>query len=246
MPKPYLILLILCLFTGVAYATPSVTEVENTIASGNYVLAKKQLHEVLQRHPDSIVATKYLLEVLKIEYAETLVPSVEYKLYEQRLISLTRASIQRKADAEAAKQKALDDASKARFYRIVKWIFYVICAIAGVFLTALIIRTQAKRRAIANREKARKQAWLSEARASLIDIHNALNEIDGEAFNKLYSSSEWLIQKRLGLMATNLRMMELIRTDNYRESDVDSHLYEAYEFKESFVDPHIEKLIKGD
>lgn len=56
------------LFVGTAYAAvPSVVEVEKTIASGDYTKAKAQLEEVLKANPDSIVAAKYLLEIVRIE-----------------------------------------------------------------------------------------------------------------------------------------------------------------------------------
>ena len=89
------------LFTGVAHtAPPSVLVVEKTIASGDYTKAKTQLEEVLKVNPDSIVATKYMLEIVRIENARDNQPSVEYKLYEDRLAKLEQAKAERIALAK--------------------------------------------------------------------------------------------------------------------------------------------------
>lgn len=94
------------LFVGTAYAAvPSVVEVEKTIASGDYTKAKEQLDEVLKANPDSIVAAKYYLEVVRIENARDNQPSVEYKLAEDRLAKLEKV----KADRLAAENKAKED-----------------------------------------------------------------------------------------------------------------------------------------
>ena len=46
-----------------AFAIPTVSEIESTIASGDYKEAKSKLNEVLKVHPDSVVANKYMLEI---------------------------------------------------------------------------------------------------------------------------------------------------------------------------------------
>lgn len=235
MPKPYLILLILWFCTGVAYATPTVTEVENTIASGDYVKAKAQLHEVLKRHPDSIVATTYLLEVMKIEYAESLVPSVEYKLYEQRLLALQKAKVQRALDEIEAKRIADDKAARAKFMMVLKWMFYTFIAIALTAAFSFLGLRYVKNKQRLRAERERKREWLSEANASLIDIHNALTDLDVERFERHHTQS--FASKRIALLDANYRYMEQIQSGVYDEDTIDSHLYAAYRYKRDYIDP---------
>lgn len=74
---------------------PTVSQVESTIASGDYTKARKQLGEVLAVNPDSYVANRYMFEIIKIENGRDNKPSVEYKIYEDRLLQITKATEQR-------------------------------------------------------------------------------------------------------------------------------------------------------
>ena len=65
--KSLFVFLLLSLSSLAALAMPSVADVETTIASGDYAKAKMQINEVLKANPNSYVANRYMLEIIRIE-----------------------------------------------------------------------------------------------------------------------------------------------------------------------------------
>lgn len=115
------------------FAIPSVIDVEKTISSGDYDKAKKELEEVLKVHPNSLVANSYMLEVLKIEYAGSLVPSVSYKLYENKINEIkNNLELERLKQIEAQKEKA-----KQEFWATLKKVAIFFSLFVLLFLICL-------------------------------------------------------------------------------------------------------------
>lgn len=110
--KFYNLIIMFAMLLGSALASaaniPSVAQVESSIASGDYPEARKLLGEVLKTNPDSYVANRYMFEIVKIENGRDNTPSVEYKLYEDRINKITQQTEQRKLAEAKAKQEKED------------------------------------------------------------------------------------------------------------------------------------------
>ena len=120
MIKQFILFILLSLGSvTTAFAIPTVSEIESTIASGDYKEAKSKLKEVLKVHPDSVVANKYMLEIIKIEYAGSLQPSVEFKIYEDKLKQIEV----KKQEKLLKEQEALAEKKRAEFKAKVKSFF---------------------------------------------------------------------------------------------------------------------------
>lgn len=96
----------LCWVINPAKAETSVSDVEKLLVDGNYVEAKKELDNILKEYPDSIVAHKYMIEVLKLEHAATLKYDVAYKIHEEKIKNIETAIAE--AEYEKSKAKALN------------------------------------------------------------------------------------------------------------------------------------------
>lgn len=119
-----------------AKADTSVADVEKLLAKGEYDKAKSELENVIEKHPDSIVAHKYMLEVLKLEYAATLEYSVEYKLYEEILKNII------KKDKEVYEAKKREQS----FISILAVIGVIVVFACGLGLIILLNKLIVKRR----------------------------------------------------------------------------------------------------
>ena len=115
-----------------AFAIPTVSEIESTIGSGDYKEARSKLNEVLKVHPDSVVANKYMLEIIKIEYAGSLQPSVEFKIYEDKLKQIEvkkQQKILQEQEVLVAKKRAEFKAKVKSFFNFI----LILCIFAVVF-----------------------------------------------------------------------------------------------------------------
>lgn len=163
MIKKAFLFLLLSLSSLAALAIPSVSDVEKTINSGDYVKAKSMLTAVLKEHPDSIVANKYMLEVIKIEYAGSLQPSVEYKLYEGRIKQLEKEKAQRK-----------DDEFRKQFSIFFLSGIFIICAVGGFFIIKPFWVDYMAAKKVAKKERERQEQWVKRAREQAVQINGIL------------------------------------------------------------------------
>lgn len=226
MIKQSLMFIILSLSSLAALAVPTVTDVEATINSGEYAKAKEQIKEVLKVHPDSVVANKYMLEIIKIEYAGSLKPSVEYKVYENKLKQI-----------EAAKQKRLEEERlaaekkrKAEFWAGVRtffsWLFGLLLVAALAVGGFIILR----KRILAKKETERKRKWKGIAQEKFVHINDVLsrNLKDREDFQRKYGTNAKL--DAIALNDDNLEAMQAVYDDDYSEEIINRHFKAAYQF----------------
>lgn len=229
MIKQSLMFIILSLSSLAALAVPTVTDVEATINSGEYAKAKEQIKEVLKVHPDSVVANKYMLEIIKIEYAGSLKPSVEYKVYEDKLKQI-----------EAVKQKRLEEERlaaekkrKAEFWAGVRtffsWLFGLLIVVALSVSGFIVLR---KRRA-AKEETERKRKWKRIAEEKFVHINDVLSRHlkDRDAFQNKYGINAKL--DAIALNDDNLESMQAVYDDDYSEEMINRHFKDAYRFMDN-------------
>ena len=208
------------LFIGVAHAAPpSVLEVEKTIASGDYTKAKSQLEEVLKVNPDSIVATKYMLEIVRIENARDNQPSVEYKLYEDRLAKLEQA----KAERIALAKKIQDEKEyKARMVTMWKVIFSAIFIFAFGFGMYFLV-TRLQHRAEIRRQEQIYEDWCVATENDLVD----LGAIIERARNRTYANSR-VSEALAALDEDNADALGTIKARGViNQEDIRRHIYNA-------------------
>lgn len=213
----------------VAAAIPTVTQVESTIASGNYLEARKQLGQVLKAYPDSYVANRYMFEVIKIENGRDNKPSVEYKLYEDKLTQITIATKKRIAIENEVRQKAIAD---KRFKTFINFL------IASVLISFLIFisyigytRYQASQKI--KKEKEEFEEWLEEVNGYLLNVDKAIKR----SFLTTMSSKDKDLLECLDL--DNLDVMKQVKQVDVNTNAVDSHIRNAREFLYETFDEEI-------
>lgn len=211
------------LFIGVAHAAPpSVVDVEKTIASGDYTKAKSQLEEVLKVNPDSIVAAKYMLEIVRIENARDNQPSVEYKLYEDRVTKLEKE----KAERIALAKKIQDEKDhKARMAIMWKVIFSAIFIFAFGFGMYFLVTRLQHRAEIRRREQIRED-WCVSVENDLIDLGSIIER----ARSRTYTNSR-VMEALDALDADNTDALETVKArGDINQEDVQRHMYNARTF----------------
>ena len=213
----------------VAAAIPTVTQVESTIASGNYLEARKQLGQVLKAYPDSYVANRYMFEVIKIENGRDNKPSVEYKLYEDKLTQITIATKNRITIENEVRQKAI---ANKRFKTFINSL------IASVLISFLIFisyigytRYQASQKI--KKEKEEFEKWLEEVNGYLLNIDKAIKR----SFLTTMSSKDKDLLECLDL--DNLDVMKQVKQVDVNTNAVDKHIRNAREFLYETFDEEI-------
>lgn len=225
--KTLFVFLLLSLSSHAALALPSVTDVETKIAKGEYSEAKTMLEEVLEKQPDSIVATRYMLEVINIEYAGSLVPSVEYKLYENRLQSLQKAKAERErmvAEAAAAKKRA--EVTKILVNML------LIFSVCGLFVFGALTlprkyKAYRKQKELKEEQIQGLENWKRRVTSDLIDLNSTITSIPDSRKVALKKSQLELLED---LRADNLDALECLRNNDFNQSSIDRHLINAHEF----------------
>lgn len=222
--KFYNLIIMFAILLGSAFTCaaniPSVSQVESTIASGNYVEARKQLEEVLKTNPDSFVANRYMLEIVKIENARDNVSSVEYKLYEDRVNKIRLQTEQRKA----AELKAKKDKEDAERTQVLLNALYTVLFL--VFLGGLSFLGYKKYQTYQEKAEERKKfdAWASKATADMLDIEKGLNKASVMVLGSYKTS---LLDD---LIADNADALEQVLKADVNMSAVNSHIRNAKQF----------------
>ena len=218
----YALLAFAMLFIGTAYATPpTVTEVEKTIAAGDYTKAKSQLEEVLKTNPDSIVAAKYMLEIVRIENARDNQPSVEYKLYEDRVAKLEKAKVERLA----AEKKAKEEKERAeRNATLTKWF---ISLVLGVILALVgwLGFNYYKAMQVRKRKEAAEQEWCAQMENSMIDLGNLLDSAMMRSEN-----NPRVMSALKALTADNFDALQSVKDRDYNREAVTGHVRNALQY----------------
>lgn len=213
------LLLSLCSLT--ALAVPTVQEVEGEIAAGQYDTAKGLIKQVLKDNPDSIVAHKYMLQILDLEYAKTLKPSVEYKLYENNIVAIN-------AKIAKAKQVAYDKKISEERTALLKWFLIIVFIIAIGLLVWFIIIPRIKVMQEAKRLEVEKRDWESRAWADVLDI--------GILINNMYTKNEtspfmpYVLNLLQLLTEDNEDVMGCLERNDYNRNLVDRHIKDANTF----------------
>lgn len=228
--KIYKVLLIAfaCMFSTFALAIPTVAQVEASISKGDYTTAKKQLEEVLAKQPDSMVANKYMMEIIKIEYAKTQTPSVEYKLYENRIATINAALAKEKArlaKIEQDKKDAERKASTAAFFRwMVGIIVTIVVGIMIVFAIRALLETRRKKKRQLQ-EEADFKAWISDTRAALLDMNKFISSTQEE-----YDDWETRFPKLRFLLDDTLMYLNDLKNNDFNGHDIDRHFTNAEDY----------------
>ena len=222
--KFYNLIIMFAILLGSAFTCaaniPSVSQVESTIASGNYVEARKQLEEVLKTNPDYFVANRYMLEIVKIENARDNVSSVEYKLYEDRVNKIRLQTEQRKA----AELKAKKDKEDAERTQVLLNALYTVLFL--VFLGGLSFLGYKKYQIHQEKVEERKKfdAWSSKTTADMLDIEKGLNKASVMVLGS-YNAS--LLDD---LIADNADALEQVLKADVNMSAIDRHIKNAKQF----------------
>ncbi len=199
---------------------PSVSQVESTIASGNYVEARKQLEEVLKTNPDSFVANRYMLEIVKIENARDNVSSVEYKLYEDR-VNKIRLQIEQRKAAELKAKKDKEDAERTQVLLNALYTVLFLILLGGLsFLGYKKYQTHQEKA----EERKKFDAWVSKATADMLDIEKGLNKASVMVLGSYKTS---LLDD---LIADNADALEQVLKADVNMSAVNSHIRNAKQF----------------
>lgn len=228
--KIYKVLLIAfaCMFSTFALAIPTVAQVEASISKGDYTVAKKQLEEVLAKQPDSLVANKYMMEIIKIEYAKTQTPSVEYKLYENRIATINAALAKEKArlaKIEEDKRAAERKASLATFFRwVIGTIVLVLVGIVIIYAIRELIEIRRKKKRQLQ-EEADFKAWVSDTRAALLDMNKFITSTQEE-----YDDWESRFPKLRFLLDDTLTYLNDLKNNDFNGHDIDRHFANAEDY----------------
>ena len=199
---------------------PSVSQVESTIASGNYVEARKQLEEVLKTNPDSFVANRYMLEIVKIENARDNVSSVEYKLYEDRVNKIHQQTEQRKA-AELKAKKDKEDAERTKAVLNVLYVIFFLILLGGLSFLGYK-KYQDHQEKVEERKKF--DTWASKVTADMLDIEKGLNKASVMVLDSYKTS---LLND---LIADNADALEQVLKADVNMSAIDNHIRNAKQF----------------
>lgn len=228
MMKNFVMFLLLSLSSFAALAVPTVTEVETKIANGEYNEAKQLIEEVLKKHPDSYVANRYMLEILNLQYAQDLKPSVAYKLYENRLAEIEKSiAAKKKAIAEA---KAAEE--RAQVGRVLGYVvlFFVLAGAIAAFVLLVIPRYKAAQAEKLKKRKAeeRLREWKSDTMPDLIDLNQILQDAaEDDKYAKLTNQQKQLIKD---LYEDNLDAIGCLNRDDFNTDLIDRHIRNARDY----------------
>lgn len=227
--KSVFVFLLLSLSSLAALAMPSVADVEHTIANGDYEKAKSQLNEVLKAQPDSYVANRYMLEIIKIENARDNVASVGYKIYEDKLARIEAAKAAKLAAIKKAEEEKLAKERAAKF-RSFMWDFFRTLVVLAILFGGFLLGLKYHRRKQFQKEQKRKEQELlvakGELMADLIDLNNLLNKgIDDPQFDG--TSTLTLLND---LKLDNLDAINCLDNDDFNLDAVKRHVRNASEF----------------
>ena len=231
--KSLFVFLLLSLSSLAALAMPSVADVETTIASGDYAKAKTQLNEVLKANPNSYVANRYMLEIIRIENARDNQPSVGYKIYEDKLKQIEKAKAERLAEERKAKEEKAAAERKAAFNRFV-WSFLKACfwlvIFAGVgFLITIFVRKQRAKKE-RERELAAIEEWKGDVRPDLIDFNAIFKRVLGDLSS--YNLSPFAVQLLRDLDLDNLDYINDLDINKFDTNVIERHIRNAKDFIE--------------
>ena len=222
--KFYNLIIMFAMLLGSALSSaaniPSVAQVESSIASGDYPEARKLLGEVLKANPDSYVANRYMFEIVKIENGRDNTPSVEYKLYEDRINKITQQTEQRKlAEAKAKQEKE----KTKRIQSILNVLYALFALIAFGGLSFLGYRKYQVQQHIKN-EKKKFNDWSERVTADMLDIEQGLNKASVMVLNSYKTS---LLND---LIADNADALEQVLKADVNMSAIDYHIKNAKQF----------------
>lgn len=225
--KQIAMFLLLSLSSLAALALPSVTDVETKIAKGEYSEAKGMLEKVLKEHPDSIVATRYMLEVINIEYAGSLKPSIEYKLYENHLAVIQKAKAERERKI-AEEKRAKERAETTKILMNILLIF----SVCGLFIFGALVlprkyKAYRKQKELKEEQIQGLENWKRRVTSDLIDLNSTITEIPDSRKIALKKSQLELLED---LRVDNLDALECLRNDDFNQSSIDRHLINAHDF----------------
>ncbi len=231
--KSLFVFLLLSLSSLAALAMPSVADVETTIASGDYAKTKTQLNEVLKANPNSYVANRYMLEIIRIENARDNQPSVGYKIYEDKLKQIEKAKAERLAEERKAKEEKAAAERKAAFNRFV-WSFLKACfwlvIFAGVgFLITIFVRKQRAKKE-RERELAAIEEWKGDVRPDLIDFNAIFKRVLGDLSS--YNLSPFAVQLLRDLDLDNLDYINDLDINKFDTNVIERHIRNAKDFIE--------------
>lgn len=231
MIKQFILFILLSLGSvTTAFAIPTVSEIESTISSGDYKEAKSKLNEVLKVHPDSVVANKYMLEIIKIEYAGSLQPSVEFKIYEDKLKQIEV----KKQEKLLKEQEALAEKKRAEFKAKVKSFFnfiLILCIFAIIFYVLYLVFIKHYNKIIENMKHAK---W----KAKVVSETNHFNTI----FSKHLENPDLIVQKYDQSILDDMTYLHLDNDDfikslvlnDYNVDKINRHIKHSYDFLDQY------------
>lgn len=210
-------LLIISLFSSFAYAStiPSVTQVESSIASGDYKESRELLKEVLKVNPDSYVANRYMFEIVKIENARDNTPSVEYKLYEDRIKKIAQQTEERKIAEK-----------KAKIHKFIKTVLYSFLLLIIIGALSYFGYFKYKEYLIRQKENKKLKQWCSKTTADLLHIQNSLVNAKSTSFTEHKKS---LLND---LIADNEDAMQQVLLSDVNTFAIEKHINNAKNFLE--------------
>ncbi len=231
--KSLFVFLLLSLSSLAALAMPSVADVETTIASGDYAKAKMQINEVLKANPNSYVANRYMLEIIRIENARDNQPSVGYKIYEDKLKQIEKAKADRlvaerkaKEEKEAAERKAAFKRGVWAFFKVIFWalVFVGIGFIIVIFMRKQRIKKERQRELDALEE------WKGDVRPDLIDFNAIFKRVLGDLSS--YNLSPFAVQLLRDLDLDNLDYINDLDINKFDTNVIERHIGNAKDFIE--------------
>jgi len=216
------------------FAIPSVIDVEKTISSGDYDKAKKELEEVLKVHPDSLVANSYMLEVLKIEYAGSLEPSVSYKLYENRINEIkSNLEKERLKQIEAKQLKA-----KQEFWASLKKIIIFTSLFILLFLICLKLfsiyrlkkQKELQEKLLLEKQK-EEEEWVKRSITATNDLDVILSKHMENLEIIMNTFNPYVARDLNNLYLDNQDYSEVLKNRDYRSrKEIDSHINNCWSF----------------
>ena len=231
--KSLFVFLLLSLSSLAALAMPSVADVETTIASGDYAKAKMQINEVLKANPNSYVANRYMLEIIRIENTRDNQPSVGYKIYEDKLKQIEKAKADRlvaerkaKEEKEAAERKAAFKRGVWAFFKVIFWalVFVGIGFIIVIFMRKQRIKKERQRKLDALEE------WKGDVRPDLIDFNAIFKRVLGDLSS--YNLSPFAVQLLRDLDLDNLDYINDLDINKFDTNVIERHIGNAKDFIE--------------
>ena len=231
--KSLFVFLLLSLSSLAALAMPSVADVETTIASGDYAKAKMQINEVLKANPNSYVANRYMLEIIRIENTRDNQPSVGYKIYEDKLKQIEKAKADRlvaerkaKEEKEAAERKAAFKRGVWAFFKVIFWalVFVGIGFIIVIFMRKQRIKKERQRELDALEE------WKGDVRPDLIDFNAIFKRVLGDLSS--YNLSPFAVQLLRDLDLDNLDYINDLDINKFDTNVIERHIGNAKDFIE--------------